>query len=117
MPQQPESPSPTLRVSPASFSAQPPSQFGADVPLEFTREMHPRPLAPRWFRVVIWFLRLAIGVALFYAPWGWDDNFLWKLIPALGRLATFGAVRGVVSGLGFLNLWIAFQDVLRRRDG
>lgn len=115
MSQQPESPSPSLRVSPAPFSAEPPSQFGAGVPLDFTSPMQRRPAAPRWFRIVVWLLRLAIGVALFYAPWNWDDNFLWKLFPALGRFATIGAVRGLVSGLGFLNLWIAFQDTLRRR--
>ncbi len=117
MPQQPESPSPTFSVRPAPFSADPPAEYGTGVPLEFTREMRPRHIAPRWFRMVVWFLRLAVGVALFYAPWCWDDNFLWKLLPALGKLATIGAVRGLVSGLGFLNLWIAFQDVLRRRDG
>jgi hypothetical protein len=27
-----------------------------------------------------------------------------------------GAVRGVVSGLGLLNLWFAFQDVIRHWD-
>jgi len=28
-----------------------------------------------------------------------------------------GAVRGLVSGLGLLNLWIAFHDAIRHRDG
>jgi hypothetical protein len=37
--------------------------------------------------------------------------------PALGIFAAHGAVRGLVSGLGLLNLWIAFQDALRHRDG
>jgi hypothetical protein len=26
-------------------------------------------------------------------------------------------VRGIVSGLGLLNLWIAFEDAIRHRDG
>ena len=32
---------------------------------------------------------------------------------ALEALRTHGAVRGVVSGLGLLNLWIALRDALR----
>jgi hypothetical protein len=34
--------------------------------------------------------------------------------PAVGTMAMNGAVRGLVSGLGLLNLWIAFQDALKR---
>jgi hypothetical protein len=26
-------------------------------------------------------------------------------------------VRGVISGLGLLNLWIAFRDAIQHRDG
>jgi hypothetical protein len=35
----------------------------------------------------------------------------------LGHIATNGAVRGIVSGIGLLNLWVAFQDAIRHRDG
>jgi hypothetical protein len=26
-------------------------------------------------------------------------------------------VRGIITGLGLLNLWIAFKDAVRHRDG
>jgi hypothetical protein len=36
--------------------------------------------------------------------------------PTLSIFAANGAVRGIVSGLGLLNLWIAFHDAFRRRE-
>lgn len=69
-------------------------------------------------------VRLCIGLFLVYAPWLyalWDGNPLFRPLflryPTLASIATAGAVRGIVSGLGLLNLWIAIHDALRRRDG
>ena len=62
-------------------------------------------------------LRMYIGLAICYAPWSptfWDQNPIFLQFPALGMFAANGAVRGLVTGLGLLNLWIAFQDALRR---
>jgi hypothetical protein len=61
-----------------------------------------------------------IGLAVCYAPWSrffWDENPLFAQFPTLSVYASTGVVRGLVSGLGLLNLWIAFQDALNRRDG
>jgi hypothetical protein len=76
---------------------------------------------PRWLVRVELFLRVMlrmyIGLAICYAPWShafWDQNPIFLQFPALGMIAVNGAVRGLVSGLGLLNLWIAFQDALRR---
>jgi hypothetical protein len=78
---------------------------------------------PRWLervelllRVI---LRMYIGLAVCYAPWShsfWDLNPVFLQFPTLAIFAANGAVRGIVSGLGLLNLWIAFQDAVRRRD-
>jgi len=65
-------------------------------------------------------LRMYIGVAICYAPWSrmfWDRNPLFMQFPTLGIYAASGIVRGLVSGLGLLNLWIAFHDALRHWDG
>lgn len=79
---------------------------------------------PRWLERGELFLRVMlrmyIGLAVCYAPWWhtlWDLNPIFQQFPALGSIATTGAARGVVSGLGLLNLWIAFQDAIRHRDG
>jgi hypothetical protein len=96
--------------------------------------MHPHHPVPRWLerteRFVRVVLRLYFGLIVCYLPWSarvftffpwsqslWDHNPLWDLFPTLGSIATTGAVRGIVSGLGLLNLWIGFQDAIRHRDG
>ena len=65
-------------------------------------------------------LRMYIGLAVCYAPWSpmfWDQNPLFAQFPQLSIYAANGAVRGLISGLGLLNLWIAFQDAIRHWDG
>ncbi len=60
-----------------------------------------------------------IGLAVCYAPWSpafWDQNPLFMQYPLLSNFAAMGAVRGIVSGLGLLNLWIALHDILGRRE-
>lgn len=56
-----------------------------------------------------------IGVAVCYVPWSrmfWDDNPIFVQHPSLASIAASGAVRGLISGLGLLNLWIAFRDAM-----
>lgn len=86
--------------------------------------VHPPQRIPRWLERAELFLRvllrLYIGLAVCYAPWSrafWDENPLFLRYPTIGSLAVHGAVRGLVSGLGILNLWIAFRDAIRHRDG
>jgi hypothetical protein len=64
-------------------------------------------------------LRMYIGIAVCYAPWSrlfWDQNPLFLQFPSVGVLAAHGAVRGLISGLGLLNLWIAFRDAVRHGE-
>ncbi len=86
--------------------------------------MQPHHHVPRWLERVELFLRVMlriyIGLAVSVAPWwpaAWDKNPIFLQFPMLGNIATYGAVRGLVTGLGLLNLWIAFQDAIRHRDG
>jgi hypothetical protein len=65
-------------------------------------------------------LRLNIGMAVCLAPWFnafWDQNPLFTRFPSIGAYAANGAVKGIITGLGLLNLWIAFRDASRDRDG
>jgi hypothetical protein len=75
---------------------------------------------PRWLERAELFLRVIlrmyIGLAVCYAPWSrlfWDQNPIFLQFPTLSIYAANGAVRGIVSGLGLLNLWIAFHDAIR----
>ena len=119
MPQQPESTSSTLAISPAPL----PDPDGSTNTGRHPTEHVPQRI-PKWLErielLLRVMLRMYIGLAVCYAPWSpmfWDRNPLFLQYPALAHVAAYGAVRGVVSGLGLLNLWYALQDVLRHREG
>lgn len=115
--EQPESNSSSVAKSvPAQPSRQP-------LPIA-TPHVPPPQRIPRWLVRMELFLRVMlrmyIGLAICYAPWShtfWDQNPLFAQFPGLSVYAANGAVRGMISGLGFLNLWFAFHDALRHRDG
>jgi hypothetical protein len=89
--------------------------------------LHPRQgpqRIPHWLERAELFLRVLlrmyIGIAVAYAPWShlfWDQNPLFARFPTLAVYAANGAVRGLIMGLGLLNLWIAFRDAIQHRDG
>jgi hypothetical protein len=94
----------------------------ASAPQAAARLPHPHRI-PRWLIRVELFLRVMlrmyIGLAVCYAPWShtfWDQNPIFLEFPTVANIAANGAVRGMVSGLGLLNLWIAFQYAIRHRD-
>ena len=119
MAQKPELKSPPLFAAPLM----PPERASSSV------SVPPPPLPPTPKRIPTWLergelflrvmIRMYIGLAICYAPWShllWDQNPLFVHFPTLSIIAANGAVRGLVSGLGLLNLWIAFSDVIRRRQ-
>jgi hypothetical protein len=123
MSQQPELTSPSLPASPAPIpgavvvATQVPAGCG---PMEV--ETPPQRI-PRWLvRTELYLrvlLRMYIGLAICYAPWSqlfWDQNPLFVQFPTLAIYAANGAVRGIISGLGLLNIWIAVQDAIRHRN-
>jgi hypothetical protein len=119
MAQEPELISPS---SPANPAPQPGQADGAVPALEGALPALER--LPPWLERTEFFLRtlllMFIGLAICIAPWSpmfWDQNLLFRKFPELWIYADSGAVRGMVSGLGLLNLWIAFQDAVRHWDG
>lgn len=126
MSQQPELTSPPIPsppqsgVSPGPVIPQGPVAQG-DHPFGVT---HPSQRIPRWLERAELFLRVLlrmyIGLAVSLAPWlrfFWDQNPLFLRYPTLGTWASNGAVRGIITGLGLWNLWIAFREAVRHRDG
>ncbi len=65
------------------------------------------------------FLCATLGVMLMIVPWRpeWSDNSLLLPYPAIRELVSSGFVRGVVSGLGLLNVWIGFWEAIQYREG
>lgn len=119
MPQQPDPKSSSSSAAPATESGAPavPTPHLAD------GQEHAHRRIPHWLERIELFLRVMIrmyiGLAVCYAPWShmlWDQNPLFVRFPTLAIYASNGAVRGLVSGLGLLNLWVVLRDVMGRRE-
>jgi hypothetical protein len=123
MSQQPELISPSLPANPAPQPGQglvAGSVLAPEAGSETLSARQTPQRIPRWLERAELFLRVLlrmyIGVAVCYAPWShlfWDQNPLFLQFPTLSIYAANGAVRGIVSGLGLLNLWFAFYDAIR----
>jgi len=78
--------------------------------------------APRWLRYlelsVRVVVRLYLGLVLIVLPWThfWNDNHFLLIVPHLATIALSGFTRGIVSGLGLLNIWIAIHDAIHYKE-
>ena len=87
------------------------------------REVAPpaAPLPPRWYHKVsaILFITfcLEIGLFLLVFPWTewWEANYFSGWIPAWTPYWDNMYVRGAISGLGVVNLYISFIEIFRLR--
>ncbi len=100
------------------------AESGAGVEVGPSHHGHGPQRIPRWLEraelLLRVLLRMYIGLAVCIAPWWplfWDQNPLFASSPMLSYWAANGAVRGIISGLGLLNLWIAIREAVRPRDG
>ena len=81
------------------------------------------PPAPLWLQrlslAVLVVFCLYLGALLAYLPWWkdmWDHNSLLLGFPRLHRLILLGPVRGIVSGVGLLDLWIGISEIVHYRE-
>jgi hypothetical protein len=124
--QQPGSQSVNLelnRMSPAPNSSATPISASQNSAPSGHNSSDPQQRIPYWLQQAERFLRVIVrmylGLLVCCAPWypaAWDNNPLFASSPSLQHFVTLGAVRGLVSGLGILNLWIAVRAALRRAD-
>jgi hypothetical protein len=73
----------------------------------------------RRFGVLLFvFLCATVGVMLMIIPWRpeWSENPLLMSYPFLHDLVASGFSRGLVTGLGLLNVWIGFWEALQYRE-
>ena len=76
---------------------------------------------PRWLLVMeitlFVILRLYVGALVVLLPWRsiWTTNAWINNWPLVASFIAQGWVRGLVSGLGLLNIWMAFNVLFRRK--
>jgi hypothetical protein len=79
--------------------------------------------APIWLQRLSLFVLVLfcvyLGVLVMILPWWtriWDHNDFIQARPALAAVLHTGAVRGVISGLGLLDIWIGISEAIHYRD-
>ncbi len=80
-------------------------------------------LAPVWLQRVSLFILVLfcvyLGVFVAVLPWAtgiWDHNLFFISHPRLWAVLRLGPVRGVISGLGLLDIWIGISEAIHYRD-
>jgi hypothetical protein len=73
----------------------------------------------RLLRVVWLLLWLELGLILIIVPWSpfWDANYFVYRYPELGLVVNSSYIRGVISGLGVVNVFLALEAFRRRVSG
>lgn len=81
------------------------------------------PGAPVWLQRLSLFVLVLfciyLGVLVTVLPWWtrvWDHNMFLQARPQLAAILHNGAVRGVISGLGLLDIWIGISEAIHYRD-
>jgi hypothetical protein len=72
----------------------------------------------RVVRILVGLICLEAGVLLVFLPWSpfWDRNFFLQRFPSLVPLALSPFLRGAVTGLGLLDVFLAGSIFIGRRD-
>ena len=80
-------------------------------------------VAPVWLQRLSLLVRVMfcvyLGVMVTILPWWtriWDRNLFIQSHPMLARVLYNGAVRGLISGLGLLDIWIGISEAVHYRD-
>lgn len=71
----------------------------------------------RVLRALLVVLCFEMGALLLYLPWSvyWDQNYFLSHFPSLIPVLLHPSFRGAVSGLGVLDILLAFNLIIDRR--
>ncbi len=79
--------------------------------------------APLWLQrlslTVLVLFCIYLGALVAWLPWWsrvWDENPFFFAHPELNRWLHVGWVRGLISGLGLLDVWIGISEVVSYRE-
>jgi hypothetical protein len=70
-----------------------------------------------WLVVFVLFC-LEVGIVLTWCPWTkvWSENSLLVTYPNLKNFLMYGFVRGIISGLGLVNVWMGISEAIHYRE-
>jgi hypothetical protein len=70
-----------------------------------------------WLVVFVLFC-LEVGILLTVLPWTrlWTDNALLNGFPVVKQFLNFNFVRGIVSGLGLVDIWMGVLEAVSYRE-
>lgn len=89
--------------------------FGAQSDDRHDRGQHPRSRSHLVTHIFFILFCLEIGLVLFLLPWTylWDHNYFFQLTPWWREFWLSTYLRGGVSGVGLVNLWIGVAEAWR----
>ena len=117
-PRLPPMPSPPNLVSPSP----PPPATGSSAARTVGQKPPAEQPSSHWLHRTDLFLRvivrLYVGLILVFLPWlhVWSFNRFFLYFAPVSHLMESGAIRGLVSGLGILNLWIAISEAIHYKE-
>jgi hypothetical protein len=101
----------------------PPLPNAESLPPQAAAGPEPSAIAPIWLQRTSLFVLVLfcvyLGVLVMVLPWWtkvWDHNLFIQSHPALAAVLRNGAVRGLISGLGLLDIWIGVSEAIHYRD-
>ncbi len=116
-------PSDGLAAPPSAPSLPPPQPNAQPAPPQTSPEPQTGTVAPIWLQRLSLFVLVLfcvyLGVLVTILPWWsrvWDNNLWFQSHPALAAVMHNGAVRGFISGLGLLDIWIGVSEAVNYRD-
>jgi hypothetical protein len=107
----------------AAPSAPPQLPNAETAPAQAAPEPGTGAVAPIWLQRLSLFVLVLfcvyLGVLVMILPWWtrvWDHNLFIQSRPALAAVLRNGAVRGLISGLGLLDIWIGVSEAIHYHD-
>jgi hypothetical protein len=107
----------TMEVGPLKQTSQPPA------PEEKPGQLVPPPAHPPvWAQRLLLVVEVAIavwaGMLVMVLPWTrlWTENPLLSGWPALKFILDHSFVRGMISGVGLVDVWMGISDAVHYRD-
>jgi len=116
-------PSDGLAAPPSAPSAPPQLPNAESQPPQAAPQQATGAIAPIWLQRTSLFVLVLfcvyLGVLVMVLPWWakvWDHNLFIQSRPQLAAVLRNGAVRGLISGLGLLDIWIGVSEAIHYRD-